>query len=125
MYKRELEKIRREDMTFLALDSQRSLFMLQKSQVTFEMTLIMNQANFVMKQMDSYQSEAEEANGGNPVDLDNDPYYIALQQEEEYLTVRQASLEEQVTLLDNSISSLKTMAQNNIKSSCGLNLIGS
>ena len=125
MYKRELKKIRREDMTFLALDSQRSLFMLQKSQVTFEMNLIMNQANYVMKQMDSYQSEAEEANGGNPVDLDNDPYYIALQQEEEYLTVRQASLEEQVTLLDNSISSLKTMAQNNIKSSCGLNLIGS
>ncbi len=112
-------------MTFLALDSQRSLFMLQKSQVTFEMNLIMNQANYVMKQMDAYQSQAEDQNGGNSVDLDNDPYYIALQQEEEYLTVRQASLEEQITLLDNSISSLKTMAQNNIKSSCGLNLIGS
>ncbi len=112
-------------MTFLALDSQRSLFMLQKSQVTFEMTLIMNQANWVMKEMDAYQAEAEELNGGQTVDLDNDPYYLSLQQEEEYLTVRQASLEEQITLLDNSISSMKTMAQNNIKTSCGLNLIGS
>ena len=46
-----------------------------------------------------------------------------LQQQEEYLTTRQDALDSQISLLDNEISSMKTMVQNNIKSSCGLNLI--
>ncbi len=110
-------------MTFLAIDSQKSLLTLQKSQLQFEQTLVMNQANWLTKEMGNRSEELEEASGGGTVDLDNDPYYVMLQQQEEYLTTRQDALDSQISLLDNEISSMKTMVQNNIKSSCGLNLI--
>ena len=106
-------------MTFLAIDSQKSLFTLQKSQLQFEQTLIMNQANWLAKEMGN---RAEEL--GTDADIDQDPYYITLQKQEEYLTTRQNALDTQISLLDNEISSMKTMDQNNIKSSCSLNLIG-
>lgn len=106
-------------MTFLALDSQRSLFTLQKSQLTFEQTLVMNQANWLAKEM---ANRAEEL--GTDADIDSDPYYITLQKQEEYLTARQSALDTQIGLLDNEIASMRTMVQNNIKSSCSLNLIG-
>lgn len=110
-------------MTFLAIDSQKSLLTLQKSQLQFEQTLVMNQANWLTKEMGNRSEELEEANPNGTVDLDNDPYYVMLQQQEEYLTTRQDALDSQISLLDNEISSMKTMVQNNIKSSCGLNLI--
>ncbi len=110
-------------MTFLAIDSQKSLLTLQKSQLQFEQTLVMNQANWIMNEMSARSEELEEANPNGTVDLDNDPYYVMLQQQEEYLTTRQDALDSQISLLDNEISSMKTMVQNNIKSSCGLNLI--
>lgn len=106
-------------MTFLAIDSQKSLFTLQKSQLQFEQTLIMNQANWLAKEMGN---RAEEI--GTDGDIDNDPYYVSMQKQEEYLTTRQNTLDTQISLLDNEIASMKTMVQNNIKSSCGLNLIG-
>ena len=112
-------------MTFLAIDSQKSLLTLQKSQLQFEQTLVMNQANWIMNEMSARSEELEEANPNGTVDLDNDPYYVMLQQQEEYLTTRQDALDSQISLLDNEISSLKTLVNNNIKNSCGLNLIGS
>lgn len=106
-------------MTFLAIDAQKSLFTLQKNQLQFEQTLVMSQANWVAKQM-TYQAEEV----GDEGDLDKDPVYIALQKEDEYLQSRQDALDSQISLLDNEISSMKTMVNNNIKSSCSLNLIG-
>ena len=111
-------------MTFLALSSQRSLFMLQKSQLEFEQTLIMNQANWLQQEMADRADLLSGADGGGSVDLDDDPYYVALQKEEEYLTSRQDSLSNQITLLTEEINSTKSLVQNNIKASCGLNLIG-
>lgn len=107
-------------MTFLAIDAQKNLFTLQKSQLQFEQTLVMSQANYITQEM-SYRSQEIEEVGG---DLDTDYYYIQLQQQEEYLETRQDSLDSQITLLDNEISSLKTLVNNNIKNSCSLNLIG-
>lgn len=106
-------------MTFLALSSQRSLFMLQKSQLEFEQTLVMNQANWLQQEMDA-RAEAL----GTDADLDNDAYYVSLQKQEEYLTTRQDSLSNQISLLNEEINSTKSLVQANIKSSCGLNLIG-
>lgn len=106
-------------MTFLALSSQRSLFMLQKSQLEFEQMLVMNQANWLQQEMDA-RAEAI----GTDNDLDNDPYYVSLQKQEEYLTTRQDSLSNQISLLNEEINSTKSLVQTNIKSSCGLNLIG-
>ena len=108
-------------MTFLAIDAQKNLFTLQKSQLQFEQTLIMSRANYVTKQM-GYRAQYVEGLGG---DLDSDPTYIELQQEESYLETRQDSLDSQISLMENEIASLRNLVNTNIKSSCSLNLIGS
>ena len=120
IYKREYTTIRRAIMSFLAVDSQKSLFILQRNQLQYEQTLVMNEANWVSKEMGYYAQDM-----GEDADLDSDPYYIELQSTEEYLESRQDTLDSQIQLLDNEISSLKTLVNNNIKNSCGLNLIGS
>ena len=108
-------------MSFLAVDSQKNLFILQRNQLQFEQTLVMQQANWASREVARYANERQ---GEEDYDLDQDPVYIELQQTEEYLESRQDALDSQIQLLDNEISSLKTMVNNNIKNSCGLNLIG-
>ena len=107
-------------MTFLALDAQKNLFTLQKSQLQFEQTLVMSRANYITKQMGYRAQELQD----QEIDTDDDPTYIQLQQEEAYLETRQDSLDSQISLMENEISSLKNLVNSNIKSSCTLNLIG-
>ncbi len=107
-------------MTFLAIDAQKNLFTLQKSQLQFEQTLVMSRTNYITKQMGYRAQELEDTE----MDVDNDPTYQMLQQQESYLQTRQDSLDSQMSILDNEINSLKTLVNNNIKSSCSLNLIG-
>ena len=72
------------------------------------------------KQMDAIK--ANYANGdGN---YEDDPNYLAYEQMDEILQTEKDSLDSQLQLLDSEIASLKTIVQNNIKSSCQLNLIG-
>ena len=108
-------------MTFLAIDAQKNLFTLQKSQLQFEQTLVMSRANYITKQMGYRAQELEETD----TDPDDDATYIALQQQESYLETRQDSLDSQISLMENEISSLKNLVNNNNKTSCSLNLIGS
>ena len=105
-------------MTFLALDAQKALYTLQKSQLNFEQTLIISRVTYLNKEM-SYLQEAADG-----TDLDEDPVYIQLQTEQEQLEVRKESLDSQVALLEQEISNLKTAVTNGIKNGCGLNLIG-
>ena len=105
-------------MSFLASTAQKSLLILQKSQIGFEQTLVMNKANQITREMSYYANENQDA------DLDNDPYYIELQQTEEFLESRQDTLSTQYDLLDKEISSMQTAISNNIKSGCTLNLVG-
>ena len=107
-------------MTFLALDAQKNLFTLQKSQLQFEQTMVMSRVNYVTKQMGYRAQDLEDME----IDTDDDPTYIQLQQEESYLETRQDSLDSQISLMENEISSLKNLVNSNIKSSCTLNLIG-
>ena len=107
-------------MSFLALDAQKNLFTLQKSQLQFEQTLVMSRVNYVTKQMGYRAQDLEDME----IDTDDDPMYIQLQQEESYLETRQDSLDSQISLMENEISSLKNLVNSNIKSSCTLNLIG-
>lgn len=107
-------------MTFLAIDAQKNLFTLQKSQLQFEQTLVMSRVNYITKQMGYRAQELEE----DEKDTDDDPIYIALQQQESYLETRQDSLDSQISVMENEISGLKNLIQSNIKSSCSLNLIG-
>ena len=110
-------------MAFLAIDSQRNLFTLQKSQLEFEQMLLMNQVNWLQKEM-AYVQGVYDQEENSDASIDEDPYYMALQDQEEYLTSRTEALESQVNTLNEEISSAKQQVQNNIKSSCGLNLIG-
>ena len=107
-------------MTFLALDAQKNLFTLQKSQLQFEQTLVMSRANYITKQMGYRAQELQD----QEIDTDDDQTYIKLQQEESYLETRQDSLDSQISLMENEISSLKNLVNSNIKSSFTLNLIG-
>ena len=107
-------------MTFLAIDAQKNLFTLQKSQLQFEQTLVMSRANYITKQMGYRAQELEDTD----TDVDDDPTYQMLQQQESYLETRQDSLDSQISLMENEISSLKNLVNNNIKSACSLNLIG-
>lgn len=107
-------------MTFLAVAAQKNLFTLQKSQLQFEQTMVMSRANYITKQMGYRAQELE----NQDIDTDDDPQYVQLQQEESYLETRQDSLDSQISLMENEISSLQNLVNNNIKSSCSLNLIG-
>lgn len=109
-------------MSFLAMDAQKSLFILQRNQLQYEQTLVMNEANWTSKVMSNYANSQEKSD--EEWDADTDPYYMSLQQTESYLESKQDTLESQIQLLDNEISSVKTLVNNNIKNSCGLNLIG-
>ncbi len=109
-------------MTFLSIDAQKSLFTLQKSQLEFEQMLILNQVNWCSKQMNYVTQQYAGVDDGP--DLEDDPYYIELQQMEEQLQTRKSNLDTQISLMNEEINSSKTMINNNIKSSCGLNLLG-
>ena len=109
-------------MAFLAIDSQRNLFTIQRNQLQFEQTLVQNQVNWLQKEMAYVQQTFEQDNPDAAID--EDPYYTQLQKQEEMLTTRTQSIETQVNTLNEEISSSKQIVQNNIKSSCGLNLIG-
>ena len=108
-------------MTFLALDAQKGLYTLQKNQLGFEETIVMSRISTITSEME-YITESCDADGTDP---DDDPTYIALENEQEQLEVRQEALETQVSLLEQYISNLKTMVTNGIKNDCGLNLISS
>ena len=107
-------------MTFLALDAQKGLYTLQKNQLGFEKTIVMSRISTITSEME-YLTEA----GGDGYEPDEDPTYVALENEQEQLEVRQEALETQVSLLEQYISNLKTMVTNGIKNDCGLNLISS
>lgn len=106
-------------MSFLAMASQRSLLTLQKSQVEYEITILMSRTNCITSQMADYANSVEE-----DADLDEDPFYIQLEKTQEYLQTQTESLQSQQQVLDQEINSLKSLVQNGIKSTCTLNLLG-
>ncbi len=106
-------------MSFLAMASQKSLFMLQKSQLEYEKTILMSRVNCINSQMADYADAA-----GDDADLDEDPFYIQLEKTSEYLQTQADSVGNQIDVMNEEINSLKTMVQNGIKSTCSLNLIG-
>ncbi|MDR1168540.1 MAG: hypothetical protein LBK53_06615 [Heliobacteriaceae bacterium] len=108
-------------MSFLASDSQKVFFAMQRSQLKFEQGLVMNRAQMLTKQMDSYS--ASKSNDDN-WDAEKDSYFLGLQQQEEFLETRSDNLDSQVALLDQAIDSLKNLVKNGIKDSCALNLMG-
>ena len=84
-------------MAFLALASQKSLLTLQKNFLQLQYTSIQNQVQYATSQMTAIQREYS----------------------------GQDDSDSQLTAIENEISGLKTLVNNNIKSSCTLNLLNS
>lgn len=103
-------------MAFLALASQKSLLTLQKNFLQFQQVGIQNQIQLASAQMSAIQKEYQS--------YEDDADYIYYEQLDEQLQTEKDLLDSQITELDSQISSMKTLVQNNIKSSCTLNLSG-
>lgn len=108
-------------MAFLALASQKSLLALQKSFLQFQHISIQNQINYATSQM----TAIERNYAGTEDDYTTDADFIYYEDLGQQLETQKDSLDSQITAIENEISGLKTMVNNNIKSSCTLNLLGS
>lgn len=109
-------------MAFLALASQKSLLTLQKNFLQFQYTSIQNQIQYATSQMTAIEREYA---GDSSADYTEDADYIYYQDLDDRLETEKDSLDSQLTAIENEISSLKTMVNNNIKTSCTLNLVNS
>ncbi len=109
-------------MAFLALASQKSLLTLQKNFLQLQYIGIQNDIQYAEAQMSAIQSEFNKNSSSGGADYSEDPEYLAYEQEDERLSSEKDSLDSQLTAIENEISSLKTMVNNNIKTSCTLNL---
>lgn len=105
-------------MAFLALASQKSLLTLQKNFLQFQQVGIQNQIQLAESQMSAIQKCYDNK------DYQDDADYIYYEQLDEQLGSEKDLLDSQITEIDSQISSMKTLVQNNIKSSCTLNLSG-
>lgn len=106
-------------MSFLMLASQKTLFNLKKSQLQFEWTVNMNRFNSYQQQAADYASSK-----GDDYEIENDATYIALEKYEHYYEITADAIKSQIDTLDQEINNMKTMVQNDLKSTCALNLIG-
>jgi len=79
----------------------------------------MSRTNCITSQMADYANAK-----GDDDDLDEDPFYIALEKTSEYLQTEAESVKSQIDVMEQEINSLKTMVNNGIKNTCSLNLIG-
>jgi hypothetical protein len=116
--------IRRRDMAFLALASQKSLLTLQKNFLQLQYTSIQNQIQSATASMTAIQREYS-AMDDDDADYTEDASYIYYEQLDDQLETEKDSLDSQLTAIENEISGLKTLVNNNIKSSCTLNLLNS
>ena len=113
-------------MAFLALAAQRSVLNLQKNFLQLQYLSISNQNQAALAQMSSiekYYSGMKDENGQTP-DYTEDADYIYYEELSNQLETEKDSIDSQMTAIDNELSSLKTLVNNNIKSSCTLNLLG-
>ena len=106
-------------MAFLALASQKSLLTLQKNFLQFQLISIQNQIHYATSQMTAIEKEYTDG------DATEDADYIYYESLDEQLETEKDSIESQITAIENEVSGLKTLVNNNIKSSCTLNLLNS
>ncbi|MBR1460284.1 hypothetical protein IJ596_01430 [bacterium] len=108
-------------MAFLALASQKSLLTLQQNFLQLQMVRIQNDVQYYASQMDLVKEKYRGA-GTDGGSFDEDPDYLYYEQLDEQASSEKDAIESQITAIQNEISSLKTLVNNNIKTSCTLNL---
>ena len=109
-------------MAFLALASQKSLLTLQKNFLQYQYVSIQNQIQYATARMTEVERRYSD---DSESDYTEDADYIYYEDLSDQLETEKDSLDSQFTAIENEISGLKTLVNNNIKSSCTLNLIGS
>lgn len=111
-------------MAFLALASQKSVLTLQKNFLQLQYLSISNQNQAALAQMTAIERQYSGVKNedGTPADYTEDADYIYFEELSNQLESEKDSLDSQMTAIDNEISSLKTLVNNSIKSSCTLNL---
>ena len=105
-------------MAFLALASQKSLLTLQKNFLQFQLVSIQNQVQIAA----SHMTAIERDYSTRDADCTEDADYIYYKDLDDQLQTEKDSIESQITAIENEISGLKTLVNNNINSSCTLNL---
>ena len=106
-------------MAFLALASQKSLLTLQQNFLQLQLIRIQNDCSFYAAQMSAIKKEI---GTDSDISYDEDQTYIYYEQLDEQASSEKDAIESQITAIQNEISSLKTLVNSNIKSSCTLNL---
>jgi len=117
-------------MAFLALGAQKSVLTLQKNFLQLQYISISNQNQYAMSQMTAIEREYAEINNANKqagntsnlADYTEDINYMYYEDLSDQLETEKDAIDSQMTALESEISSLKTLVNNNIKSSCTLNL---
>lgn len=110
-------------MAFLALASQKSLLMLQKNFLLLQYTSISNQNQQALAKMSAIERNYA-AMGDDAPDYTEDPDFIYFEELSNQLETEKDSIDSQMTAIEAEISGLKTLVNNNIKSSCTLNITG-
>ena len=108
-------------MAFIALASQKSILSLQKSFLQLNMIGIQNDIQRATAQMAAIQKEYS---GQTDIDYEETADYKYWEQMDERLSTEKDSIDTQIAAINEEINGLKTLVNNNIKSSCALNLAG-
>ena len=108
-------------MAFLALACQKSLLTLQQNFLQLQLIRIQNDQHYYTAEMDAIKKSRGTGSDGDAT-WDEDPLYLYYEQLDEQLSSEKDAIESQITEIQNEISSLKTLVNSNIKSSCTLNL---
>ena len=106
-------------MAFLALASQKSLLTLQQNFLQLQLIRIQNDSAYYSAQM---SARKKEIGTGGDQSYEDDATYIYYEQLDEQASSEKDAIESQITAIQNEISSLKTLVNSNIKTSCTLNL---
>lgn len=111
-------------MAFLALSCQKSLLTMQRNFFQLQLNSIMNQSNAAQAEMNALKKagQAYASEHSSTYNEDEDLQYLYWEQIDEQLQSEKDSLEEELQVIDNEINSLKQLVNNNIKSTCTLNL---
>ena len=109
-------------MAFLALAGQKSLLSLQRNFLQFQILSIQNQMNYAAAQMTAIQREYSSDDSEDKADYTEDADYVYYENLDEQLGTEKDLLESQLTAIENEVNGLKTLVNNNIISSCTLNL---
>lgn len=117
IYKR--YKIRRKEMTFLALNIDKSYLIHEKSDLEYQEMIITNEYNYVTSELADYATAAGEKDSGKTMD---DSTAKALQSYQQLYDSQRQSIESKLEVINAEVESFGKAVSTNVKSECKLNI---